>query len=212
MFSIFVANSIFWVLAPLKVVSTILNWFRHHSITTNTLFSDHRCDVVQLISCLYPGQLKNQLHQATQKEDYTWSDLKLLADSIVASLMTSRMQCYDPLQGGKQIPPFNPVATPLSPPLKSGSTIPQLQSQAVPVTKVIHIAASITSTTTTTGVPIPDVYQPIKAKPAYEGKQRMPCANCKSDVPARHYYQQCQQLCIYPQCTIRLIGVIIVLC
>jgi len=29
----------------------------------------------------------------------------------------------------------------------------------------------------------------------------MPCVNCKSDVPSRHYYQQCQQLCTYSTCT-----------
>jgi hypothetical protein len=65
-----------------------------------TFFTDHRCDVVQLVSCLYPGHLKNQHHQATQKEEYSWTELKRLADEIVASLKASRMQCYDSLPGG----------------------------------------------------------------------------------------------------------------
>ena len=28
-------------------------------------------------------------------------------------------------------------------------------------------------------------------------KQRYPCINCKSDIPSRHYYLQCQQLCMF---------------
>jgi len=166
-----------------------------------TFFTDHRCDVVQLVSCLYPGHLKNQLHQATQKEEYSWTELKLLADEIVASLKASRMQCYDSLPGGKQVPPFNPVVPPLSPPLKSGSTIPPTSTVSPSISKVLHKALSTEATSTTTGISIQEPYQPIKANPAYEGKQRMPCVNCKSDVPSRHYYQQCQQLCQYSTCS-----------
>ena len=48
--------------------------------------------------------------------------------------------------------------------------------------------------------PTTDPYKVIPANPAYEGKQRNPCANCHSDTPSRHYYQQCQQLCQFKDC------------
>ena len=61
---------------------------------------------------------------------------------------------------------------------------------------IIHKAESITSTTITTGIPIQgEPYKVIPTSPPCKGKQRFSCLNCHSDVPARHYYQQCQQLC-----------------
>ena len=103
---------------------------RHHY----TYLSEFNCDVVQIISCLYPGHLKNQLHQATAKDDINWQQFKILADSIVSSLKASRMSLYDPLPNGKSIPSFNPIVEPSSPPLKAGSTIsPLLQYNSYPI-------------------------------------------------------------------------------
>ena len=77
-----------------------------------TYLSEFNCDVVQIISCLYPGHLKNQLHQSTAKDDINWQQFKILADSIVSSLKASRMSLYDPLPNGKSIPSFNPIVQP----------------------------------------------------------------------------------------------------
>ena len=41
-----------------------------------TYLSDYNCNVVQIISCFYPGNLKYQLHQAILKDDLTWSQFK----------------------------------------------------------------------------------------------------------------------------------------
>ena len=57
----------------------------------------------------------------------------------------------------------------------------------------IHRAASTTSTVTLSGIPIKDQYKPIEALKFFEGKQRCPCINCKSDT--------CQQLFIFGKCT-----------
>ena len=53
---------------------------------------------------------------------------------------------------------------------------------------VIHKAAFTSSTTTTAGVPIVDIYNSINAYPAYEGMQKSMCFNCHSDISSRHYY------------------------
>ena len=53
------------------------------------------------------GTLKEQLHQATVKDDITWAQFKILANSIVSSLKASNMSLYDPLPGGKPITTFN---------------------------------------------------------------------------------------------------------
>ena len=72
---------------------------------------------------------------------------------------------------------------PLSPPLKSGPTVPSVLP--VHATTTAHKAVSTTSTVTTTGIPIADLYQPIPALKIYEGKQRNACFNYRSDVPTR---------------------------
>jgi len=51
----------------------------HH----HTYLSDYNCDVVQLVSCLHPGYLKNQLHQALARDDINWTQFKILADTIL---------------------------------------------------------------------------------------------------------------------------------
>jgi hypothetical protein len=60
----------------LELVQSALH--RHHY----TYLSEFNCDVVQIISCLYPGHLKNQLHQSTAKDDINWQQFKILADSF----------------------------------------------------------------------------------------------------------------------------------
>jgi hypothetical protein len=129
-----------------------------------TYLSDYNCDNVQIISFLYPDHLKNQLHQATLKDDLTWSQFKIIADSIVSSLKASQMQLYDAPPSGKFIPHFQPPVLPLSPPLKSGPTTTAASISSPPM--VTHKVASTTSTTTTTGIPIVDIYQTIPANPA----------------------------------------------
>ena len=57
---------------------------------------------------------------------------------------------------GKSVPPFQPTVSPLSPPLKSGSTIPPDSLKATS-----HQAASTTATHTLEGVLIPDKYKTI---------------------------------------------------
>ena len=44
-----------------------------------------------------------------------------------------------------------------------------------------------------------DIYQ-TPANPAYEGKQKSMCFNYHSDIPSRHYYLQCPQLCQFVTC------------
>ena len=160
-----------------------------------TYLSEFNCDVVQIISCLYPGHLKNQLHQATAKDDINWTQFKILADHIVSSLKTSRMSIYYPLPNGKSIPIFNPVVQPLSPPLKAGSTIsPVLSHQPIPIdTMSIKLSPSpfISSD-------MPK--DPYKVIPDNPGKQRFSCANCHSDMPFRHYYLQCDKVCQFKDC------------
>jgi hypothetical protein len=51
------------------------------------------------------------------------------------------------------------------------------------------------------GIPINEPYKAIEPLKIFEGKQRYPCINCKSDTPSRHYYLQCQQLCMFGKCT-----------
>ena len=69
--------------------------------------------IIVMLSRLYHvcrGNLKNQLHQATLKDDFTWSQFKIIADSIVLLLKTSQMQLYDDPPSGKSIPHFQPYA------------------------------------------------------------------------------------------------------
>jgi hypothetical protein len=136
--------------------------------------------VVQIISCLYPGHLKNQLHLSTAKDDINWQQFKILADSIVSSLKASRMSLYDPLPNGKSIPTFNPVVQPLSPPLKSGSTLsPVISHQSNPIdNNSFKLSTSPVMSSDTPKEP----YKVIPANTAYEGKQRFSCANCHSNT------------------------------
>ena len=101
---------------------------------------------------------------------------------------------------GKQLQPFQPSVQPLSPPLKSGPTVPHTTTISYPPKQEIHQAASTAATVTMKGVPIAETYTPIPALKIYEGKQRFVCFNCKSDTPSRHYYLQCQQLCQFQKC------------
>ena len=56
--------------------------------------------IIVRLSCLYLGYLKNQLHQALD-DDLTWSEFKIIADSIVSSLKASQMQLYGAPPSGK---------------------------------------------------------------------------------------------------------------
>ena len=56
------------------------------------------------------------------------------------------------------------------------------------------------SPSTSSSQPTADPYKIIPTNPAYEGKQRYPCAHCNLDTPSRHYCQQCQQLCQFKDC------------
>ena len=75
---------------------------------------------------------------------------------------------------------------PLSPPLKSGPTIPTNQTTGSRK-QVIHNAANTSSTGILMGAPMDDTYKLISTK-SYEGKQ---CFVCQLDTPTRHYYLQC---------------------
>jgi len=93
--------------------------------------------------------------------------------------------------------------SPLSPPLTSGTTVPSSVSSinfSGPNTKegIQHKVLSTSDTSTTTGVPISEVYKVIPALKSSEGKQKYVCFNCQSNLPTRHYYLQCQQLCMFP--------------
>ena len=65
---------------------------------------------------------------------------------------------------GKSVPPFQPTVSPLSPSLKSGSTIPP---DAIKATS--HQAASTAATHTIAGVLIPDKYKTIPPLAKFEG-------------------------------------------
>ena len=104
---------------------------------------------------------------------------------------------YDVLPSEKYV--FNLSVPPLSPPLKYGSTIPVHTSSIVP-SNIAHKAIDTNATETTTGVPISEKYKIIPALKQYQGRQRYPCFNCKSDVSFRHYYLQCTQLCQFSKC------------
>ena len=86
-----------------------------------TYFSDFNCDVMQLILCLYSGNLKKNLIDSSKRANLTWSELKQEADIIVSTLKEAGQSLYDPLPSGKNVPQFQPAVSPLSPPLKSGS-------------------------------------------------------------------------------------------
>ena len=62
------------------------------------------------------------------------------------------------------VPQFQPTVSPLSPPLKSGSTIPPDATKATP-----HQAASTAATHTIAGVIIPEKYKPIPPIAKFEG-------------------------------------------
>ena len=110
---------------------------------------------------------------------------------------------YDPFPTGKLVPLFNPNVSPLSPPLKSGitvpSSVPAINLLGPIATGIQHKDLSTSDTSATTGI-ISEVYKVIPALKNYEGKQKYVCFNCQSDHPTRHYYLQCQQLCIFPAC------------
>ena len=73
---------------------------------------------MQLILCSYPGNLQKNLIDATNKASLTWSELKQEADIIISTLKEAGRLLYDPLPNGRNIPPFQPSVTPLSPPMK----------------------------------------------------------------------------------------------
>ena len=49
-------------------------------------FSEFNCDVVQLLLCLYPGNLKKNLIDANKGTPMMWSQMKDEADIIVSTL------------------------------------------------------------------------------------------------------------------------------
>jgi hypothetical protein len=63
---------------------------------------------VQLLLCLYPGDLKKNLINANKGTTLSWSQLKDEADIIVSTLKEAGQSLYDPLPTGKSVPPFNP--------------------------------------------------------------------------------------------------------
>ena len=87
----------------------------------------------------------------------------------------------------------------MSPPLKSGSTIP-VNSPTINPAPIAHKAIDTNATETINGVLISEKYKIIPVLKQFECRQRYPCFNCKSDVPSRHYYLQCTQLCPYSKC------------
>jgi hypothetical protein len=150
--------------------------------------------VVQLILCLHPGNLKKNLIDAN-KGGLSWPELKSEADMIISTLKQSGQSLYDNVPGVKQFSDASnrTFQSPLV--QKSGAVVsPAMEKQS------IHKAANTTSTVTLTGVPIKEPYKVIEPLKIFEGKQRYPCINCKSDTPARHYYLQCQQLCMFSKC------------
>ena len=84
-----------------------------------TYYSDYHCDVVQLLLCLYPNNLKKILIDANIGTTLSWSQLNDEADIILSTLKEAGRSLYDPLPTGKSVPPFNPSISPLCPPLKS---------------------------------------------------------------------------------------------
>ena len=102
------------------------------------------------------------------EDDLTWSELKILADSIVALLKASHVQVYDPLPNDKVIPTFNPVVQPICPPLKSGPTT--APSAPTPASTTPVTISKATSTTATTGESISEP-KVVPANPMYEGRK-----------------------------------------
>ena len=113
------------------------------------------------------------------------------------SLYEAGQSLYDNVPG-KTIAPFNSKVAPPSPLLKLGPTVPSVIPNSV--SNPIHKAVSTTSTVNSAGMPITESYQAIPALKIYERKQRNACFNCRSDLPTRHYYLQCQQLCQFNKC------------
>jgi hypothetical protein len=82
-----------------------------------TYFSDYNCDVVQLLFCVYPGNLTKNLIDANKGLTLNWSEFKNEADVIVSTLLEAGQSLYDVLPTGKTttVPSFNPVVPPLTP-------------------------------------------------------------------------------------------------
>ena len=72
---------------------------------------------------------------------------------------------YDPFPTGKLVPLFNPNVSPLSPPLKSGitvpSSVPTFNLHGPITTGIQHKVLSTSDTSTITGVPISEVYMVV---------------------------------------------------
>jgi hypothetical protein len=73
-----------------------------------THFSNHHCDVTQLIFCLYPGNLKKNLIDANKKSTLNWSVFKNEADIIVSTLQQAGQSLYDQLPTIKNFPSIHP--------------------------------------------------------------------------------------------------------
>ena len=69
-------------------------------------------------------QSKENLIDANKGTTLSWSQLKNEADIVVSTLKEAGQSLYDLLSTGKSVPPFNPSVSPLSPPFKSGTTVP----------------------------------------------------------------------------------------
>jgi hypothetical protein len=173
-----------------------------HLSTTN-------CDVVKLLSVLLPGELKTQLTNIMLHEDLNWSDFKVRADSLSSSLLQAGLELYveknntlsvkQPM--GYQGKPMFPTPSLTPPKVISPFPVAPLQSVTSMSGKAVeHKAVSTKSITTTMDIPISEPYVALKANAAYFIKQKFSCANCKSDDPVRHYYQQCEQLCQCVSC------------
>ena len=111
MFPFYVRNFILYSHVPLTLEYTTWNWSRLRSTDTSIL-------IMQLILCLYPGNLKKNLIDSSKRANLTWSELKQEADIIVSTLKEAGQSLYDPLPSGKNVPQFQPAVSPLSPPLK----------------------------------------------------------------------------------------------
>ena len=72
-----------------------------------TYISQYNCDVLQLLLCLYPGNLKKNLIDVNKSSILTWSEFKNKADIIVSILKEAGQSLYDVTPNGKSIRIFS---------------------------------------------------------------------------------------------------------
>ena len=93
-----------------------------------TSFTDEKCDVHQLILMLLPGNIKKNLLDSNRTNHFTWTEMKIEADVIMATLKQAGQPFYDSSAASR--------ATFSTPPKQSGTTVASPSS--TPVKSVRH--------------------------------------------------------------------------